>query len=263
MPFVVVVAQIPVVWSVDDNEAAIASTLAAASPGDVILTPEGSLSGYPARGEEEALHLETIDHAQVQAALDRLAQATRAAGVTLWVGVCRPMGAMLANEAVGLRPDGSPLVYRKANLASVERGRFVAGDELPVFDVGGSAVAVQVCREARFPEQWLTLADRGAAVFLHPDNGVVQSGWSFEVWRALLMARAHETQRFVVSANAAHPDQHGPSLIIAPTGVVIEELPAGAIAIRRYELDLSAIGSTYLSERRRDLAGEVPVAERN
>lgn len=261
MAFGVVVAQIPVVWSVGDNEAAIASTFAAASSGDVILTPEGSLSGYPARGEEEAPRLATIDHGQVRASLDRLADSARAARVTLWVGVCRPAGAMLANEAVGLRHDGSPLVYRKANLATVERGRFVAGDQLPVFEVGGSAVAVQVCREARFSEQWLTLADHGAAVFLHPDNGIALPGWAFEVWRSLLVARAHETQRFVVSANAAHPDQHAPSLVLAPTGQIIDELPRGTTEIRRYELDLSTIGSTYLSERRRELS-EAPPAER-
>jgi predicted amidohydrolase len=123
--------------------------------------------------------------------------------------------------------------------------------------VGGGAAAVQICREVRFSEQWLLLADRGAAVFLHPDNGIMP-GWSFDVWRSLLVARAHETQRFVVSANAAHPDQHAPSLVVAPTGEVIDELPRGTTVIRRYELDLSTIEGTYLSQRRRDLADGTP-----
>jgi predicted amidohydrolase len=257
MAFGVVLAQIQVGWSVEENEEAIATTLSAASPGDVILTPEGSLSGYPSRGEEEAPRLGMIDHGEVEAAVGRLASSARAARVTLWVGVCRPAGALLANEAIGIRPDGTRVVYRKANLGSVERGRFVLGDQLPIFDVGGGTVAVQICREVRFPEQWLALADRGAAVFLHPDNGIVP-GWSFDVWRSLLVARAHETQRFVVSANAAHPDQHAPSLVIAPTGEIIDELPRGTTVVRRYELDLSTIDGTYLAQRRRDLAARAP-----
>jgi predicted amidohydrolase len=250
--FGVVLAQIQVGWSVEDNEGAIATTLSAASPGDVILTPEGSLSGYPSLGEVEAPHLGAIDHDKVGAALERLASSARAAHVTLWVGACRPAGDLLANEAIGLRPDGSRAAYRKANLGSVERGRFVPGDQLPVFDVGGGTVALQICREVRFPEQWLVLADRGAAMFLHPDNGIVP-GWSFDVWRSMLVARAHETQRFVVSANAAHPDQHAPSLVVAPTGEIIDEVPRGITVIRRYELDLSAIDGAYLSQRRLDL----------
>ena len=257
MAFGIVIAQLQVGWSIQDNEEAIATSLSAASPGDVILTPEGSLSGYPSRGEVEAPRLAAIDHGEVEAALGRLASSAQAANVTLWVGACRPAGAMLANEAIGIRPDGTLLVYRKANLASVERGRFAPGEQLPVFEVSGGTVALQICREVRFSEQWLALADRGAAVFLHPDNGVMP-GWSFDVWRSLLVARAHETQRFVVSANAAHPDQHAPSLIVAPTGVIIDELPRGTTAIRRYELDLSAIGGTYLAQRRRDLLGGAP-----
>ncbi len=253
----VVLAQIPVGWSVADNEKAIATSLSVASAGDVLVTPEGSLSGYPARGEIEASRLQAIDHREVEAAMQRLASLAQAAKVTILLGACRPAGTKLVNEAIGLQPDGEPFVYRKANLASVERGRFTPGDDLAVFDIAGTSVALQVCREARFPEQWLTLADRGAAVFLHLDNGIL-AGWSFDVWRALLIARAHETQRFVVSANAAHPDQHAPSLVIAPTGEIVDELPRGDIVTRRYDLDLSAIGSTYLAQRRRDLAGLAP-----
>jgi predicted amidohydrolase len=260
MRFGVVLAQIQVGWSVGNNEEAIAATLSAASPGDVILTPEGSLSGYPSRGEVEAPRLGAIDHGEVEAALERLASSARAAQVTLWVGACRPVGAKLANEAIGVRPDGTRIVYRKANLGSFERGRFTAGNQLPVFDVGGGTVALQICREVRFPEQWIALANHGAAVFLHPDNGIVPGG-SFDVWRSLLVARAHETQRFVVSANAAHPDQHAPSLVVAPTGGIIDELPRGTTAVRRYELDLSAIEGTYLAQRRRDLADGAPSSE--
>ena len=261
MAFGVVVGQIPVGWSVNDNEEAIATTLSAASPGDVVLTPEGSLSGYPSRGEAEASCLEGIDHREVEAALGRLATSAREAQVTLWVGACRMAGAMLANEAIGVCPDGTRVVYRKTNLGSVERGRFVPGDQLPVFNVGGSTVALQICREVRFSEQWLALADRGAAVFLHPDNGI-EPGWSFDVWRSRLVARAHETQRFVVSANAAHPDQHAPSLVVAPTGEIIDELPRGTTTVRRYELDVTAIDDTYLAQRRRDLAGGAPNSTR-
>jgi predicted amidohydrolase len=65
----------------------------------------------------------------------------------------------------------------------------------------------------------------------------------------MLVARAHETQRFVVSANASRKDQHCPSIVVAPSGVVLVELPAGVTKVVRMELDLAQVSDEYLSQR--------------
>jgi omega-amidase len=148
------------------------------------------------------------------------------------------------------------MTYRKVNLATAERGMFRAGDELPVFEVpvasGRVSIGVQLCRELRFPEQWRSLAERGARLFLHLNNGQWDSR-VFETWRAMLIARAAENQRSLVSANAVSASQHCPTMVIAPDGNVLVELPAGTTQVRRVNIDLGEATDRYLGERRLDL----------
>jgi predicted amidohydrolase len=80
-------------------------------------------------------------------------------------------------------------------------------------------------------------------------NHAVGEPVTFEVWRSMLIARAHETQRWVVSANAADPRQHCPSMIIDPRGRVALEMPTGTDAAYRAELALDVIRDGYLSQR--------------
>jgi predicted amidohydrolase len=149
------------------------------------------------------------------------------------------------------------MTYRKVNLAAAERGRFRAGDDLPVFEAPASAggvvqIGVQLCRELRFPEQWRSLAERGARLFLHLNHGQGDST-VFQTWRAMLIARAAENQRFLVSANAASASQHCPSTVIAPDGDVMLELRVGKTDVQRADLDLDQNADWYLGQRRRDL----------
>jgi predicted amidohydrolase len=240
-----VLAQIPVGWSIEENTSAILSALDAAQSGDIVITPEGSLTGYPTDGDVEQLAL--VDERAVTQALDRLETAAAKVGATAWVGVLSKDSGRWVNEAIELSADVRR-AYRKRNLAHVERPLFAPGTALPIFPTGQTQVGVQLCRELRFPEQWISLACRGAEIFVHPNNGVAPP-WVFEVWRSMLVARAHETQRFVVSANASRDDQHCPSIVVAPSGVVLTELAAGATEVVRTELDLSQVNDEYLGQR--------------
>jgi predicted amidohydrolase len=240
-----VLAQIPVGWSISENATSILCALGAAQPGDIVITPEGSLTGYPTDGDVEQLAF--LDQSAVAEALDRLETAAAKVGVTVWVGVLSEDSGRWVNEAVELSA-GVRRVYRKRNLAHVERPLFAAGMDLPIFPTGQTQVGVQLCRELRSPEQWISLARSGAEIFVHPNNGVAPP-WVFEVWRSMLVARAHETQRFVVSANASRDDQHCPSIVVAPSGVVLVELPAGVTEVVRMELDLTQVSDEYLGQR--------------
>jgi predicted amidohydrolase len=221
-----------------------------------VVTPEGSLTGYLVHGRADLERLAKTDPGEVVEAIDYLAEEAVQRDLHLWLGVCRREDGAWANAAVGLLGDGTRLTYRKVNLATGERGMFRPGDELPVFELplapDSVPVGVQLCRELRYPEQWRSLAERGARMFLHLNNGQADAR-VFETWRALLVARAAENQRFVASANAASSSQHCPSMVIAPDGAVVTELPTGRTEVRRVDLNLDQTADWYLGQRRRDL----------
>jgi predicted amidohydrolase len=243
-------------FSVTRNLDTILGVLTHADRGDVVVTPEGSLTGYLVQGPADVERLAQTDPGQVVEAIDSLAREAVQRDVHLWVGVCRREDGGWSNEAVGLLGNGTRLTYRKVNLATAERGMFRPGDELPVFEVplasASVPVGVQLCRELRYPEQWRSLAERGARLFLHLNHGQADAG-VFETWRAMLVARAAENQRFLVSANAVSSLQHCPSMVVAPDGAVVAEFPAGKTEVQRVDLNLDQTADWYLGQRRRDL----------
>jgi predicted amidohydrolase len=246
----------PVDFSVARNLEVILEVLTEARPGDLVVTPEGSLTGYPVNGPSDLDRLRSVDPLQVTQGVDSLAREAARRGVHLWIGVCRQRDGEWANEALGLLADGTRMTYRKVNLATAERGMFRAGDELPVFEIplasGRVPIGVQLCRELRFPEQWRSLAERGAKLFLHLNHGRGDST-VFETWRAMLIARAAENQRFIVSVNAVSASQHCPTMVVAPDGSVLADVAAGAAQVRRIDIDLGQTTDRFLAERRLDL----------
>jgi omega-amidase len=111
---------------------------------------------------------------------------------------------------------------------------------------------VQLCREIRFPEQWHCLARQGAQVLIYltyAANPAEPPG----VWRAHLISRAAETQRFVLAANVAHGTQHCPTMVVSPRGQVLAEAPAGTAAILELTIDLADTSDTYLQQQRDDV----------
>jgi predicted amidohydrolase len=251
-----VVAQIPVEFSVARNLQTILSVLGAAQRGDIVITPEGSLTGYLVRGQADLERMAETNPKVVSEAIDAVAAEALRLGVHVWVGVCRREDGVWLNEAVGLLGDGRRLTYRKVNLATEERGVFQQGGQLPVFHLptnsGSVPVGVQLCRELRFPEQWRSLAERGARLFVHLNHGQGTPG-VLATWRAMLVSRAAENQRFLISANAQSSLQHCPSMVIAPDGVPIAELGIGETEVRRVDVDLDDTADWYLGQRRRDL----------
>jgi predicted amidohydrolase len=252
----VVVAQVPVGFSVPGNLDTILEVLSEADPGDVVVTPEGALTGYLLHGQPDVERLAETDPEHVAEAIDEVAAESARRGVNLWLGVCRRVDGVWSNEALGLLGDGTRLTYRKVNLSTAERASFQAGDDLPVFEMPIASdsvrVGVQLCRELRYPEQWRSLAERGARLMLHLNHGVGDST-VFETWRAMLIARAAENQRFLVSANAASSLQHCPSMVIAPDGAIVAELPAGTTQVLRVDVDVDHTADWYLGQRRRDI----------
>ena len=252
MKLTALVAQFPVSLSIQKNLESIHAILSQAHPGDLVVCPEGSLSGY----DTDTSFLKLINNAELMAGKTHLQAEAAARKINLWVGACVNHDGQWFNAAWGFFADGRSVVYHKINLATHERGIFSAGNQLPVFELqtpdGKIMLGGQICRELRFPEQWRWLAQHGAQVFLHLNNAIGVTTPQ-PVWRSHLVSRAAENQRFVLSANNAAPRQISPTIAVAPDGQVIGEIVSAEPGILRIELDLSKTSAMYLNQCRNDV----------
>jgi len=244
--------QFPVSQSIPDNLASILSLLGNAQAGDLVLFPEGSVSGYAT----DLTFIKDIDPKVLNDALDQLREQAQKMGVHLWVGTLILEGNQWYNAAFGFTPSGGAFQYRKINLATHERGLLTPGADLPVFELEMAdrilKVGVQICREVRYPEQWGWLARQGAQVLLHLNNAVGHPK-SLTVWRSHLVSHAASNQRYVLSANNAAPAQTSPTIAISPDGWVMDEIISYGCAFSRVEIDLSRVSDSYLDQSRPDV----------
>lgn len=248
----VFVAQFPTSLSIQKNLDTILKLLDQTRSGDLVVFPEGSVSGY----STDMSFLDTVSKPELDAGLELLRKEAGKREIFLWVGACIKENGYWTNAAFGFSPDNDDYVYRKINLAHHERGAFLAGMELPVYQLvtqnGTVSIGVQLCRELRYPEQWGWLARCGAQIILHLNNAIGDESYQ-PIWRSHLISRAAETQRFVISVNNAAPQQICPTMIIAPNGEVLGEVLADKAAVLRAELDLSLVSNTNLNQCRKDL----------
>jgi predicted amidohydrolase len=252
MHITALVAQFPVSLSIQKNLELTQRVLEQAQRGDLVILPEGAISGY----SHDLSFLKTIDRRDLKLELASLYSEAQKRRIHLWVGTCLYKDGHWFNTAIGYGPDGEKSIYHKINLANHERGTFTTGSALPVFHLnmpsGTVAIGVQICRELRFPEQWGWLARRGAQVILHLNN-TVGHAWNLPVWRSHLVSRAAEIQRFVLSANNAAPEQNSPTIAVAPSGQVLGEIMSDRLEVMRVDLDLSLVSNWYLDQCRTDL----------
>ncbi|MFF5077259.1 carbon-nitrogen hydrolase family protein [Actinoplanes sp. NPDC000266] len=249
----IVVAQVPAVWDVEANLTTVRDVLGETRPGDVVVLPEGMLSGYG----EDLTPLAALDPAVVTGAVAQVARLVTRKRVYVFCGSLLPSGGGWCNAGLFFSPDGGgPATYRKINLAMNERGPLTPGDSLPTIEVphpdGAVTAGVQLCREIRFPEQWQHLAAAGAQLFVYLTNAA-NPREPEGVWRSHLVSRAAENQRHLVSANIPDPAQHCPSMVVSPRGEVLAELPAGRPGLLRQTIDLARTADWYLGQRRRDV----------
>ncbi|GIG52393.1 carbon-nitrogen hydrolase family protein [Dactylosporangium siamense] len=248
----ILIAQVPVTWNIDANLITVREVLSETHPGDVVVLPEGMLSGY---GEDLA-HLHAMDPATVNHAVAHTAQFAAQKQVHIFCGSLLPDDGGWCNAGLFFPATGRYQIYRKINLAMNERGQLTPGDRLPTIDIphadGNITAGMQLCREIRFPEQWQYLATAGAQLFVYLTNAA-NTHEAEGVWRSHLISRAAENQRFLASANIAHPNQHCPSMVVSPRGEVLGELPAGRSDLLRRTLDMNETANWYLGQRRQDV----------
>lgn len=107
--------------------------------------------------------------------------------------------------------------------ASTERGDAI----IPPFDSPIGKLGMAICFDLRFPELALSLRRQGAQIILYPSAFAVKTGRVH--WKPLLVARAIETQCYVIASAqvGAHNEKrssYGHSLVVSPWGEVVAEL---------------------------------------
>jgi predicted amidohydrolase len=255
----IVLGQFPISFDIEQNLNYINHILDKSGKDDLIILPEGALSGY----DDDVSFLKNIDLKKLSSAMGVIKKAVTKKEVHIIFGSCIYQDLNWFNAAIGYSHSSNDFVYRKVNLATHERGIFKAGDELPVYEINVMEqtlkFGIQMCREIRFPEQWKLLAMNGAQAFVYLTNAVVGKGLS--VWRSHLISRAAENQRYVISSNNAHRNQNCPTMIIAPTGEVISEITSSNLDIIKQTIDTENVSDWYLSQSREDIVKLVTTME--
>jgi len=245
-------AQFPVSFDVQDNLNHILAILKHSKESDLVVFPEGSVSGY----DTNLSFLEKINISEVKEALEILRNEAIKRKIHIWVGCCLFENKKWFNTALGFTPEGNRNRYNKVNLATHERGFFTFGSELKTYPLKFNnqivSVAVQLCRDLKYPEQWRWLALNNAQIFLHMTNAKGDSSVQ-NVWKSQLVSRATENQRFVVSVNTAASHQECPTIVINPKGLILHEVISHETQYFRLKIDLDLCSDWYIKQSRTDL----------
>ncbi len=228
-------AQMPVTRDISANVAALerAIAFAAAEEADVLLTPEGSLSGYTPHFEVDA----------VRGALAHVLGKAREAHVGLALGTCfvEPGDGRCYNQVRFYAGSGEFLGFHSkiltcGSLEDPPKGEIndYAVSPLRTFDWGGVTVGALICNDlwanpgcTRQSDPHLTqqLARLGARVVFHAVNGGRSaSPWSRVAWQyheANLRMRARAGKLWIVTVDSCAPDDldcSSPSGVLNPEG---------------------------------------------
>lgn len=245
-------AQFPISFNVQENLKQILEVLKHSKEYDLVVFPEGCISGY----DTDLKFLKSINITQINEVLDILKEEAIKRKIHLWVGSCLFENKEWYNAALGFTPEGIINRYNKVNLATHERGIFTFGAELKPFplDFKGHIVnvGIQFCRDLKYPEQWRWLALNNAQIFLHMNNAEGDSSVQ-SIWKSQLISRATENQRYVVSINTAALNQKSPTIVINPNGKILKEIISDKTHYFRLKIDISSVSNWYINQSRSDL----------
>lgn len=228
-------AQIPVTTDIESNVKAIerAMDYAVSESADILLTPEGSLSGYTHKFDPQA----------TEEALDYVTQKAQKARLGLALGTCfvEPEDQKCYNQIRFYKPDGEYLGFHSktltcGSLADPPEGEInhYAINPLRTLEYGGVRIGGLICNDlwanpgcTPVPDSHLTqqLSKMGAKIIFHAVNGGRSgSEWSDVAWQyheSNLRMRARAGGLWIVTVDSCHPIDircSAPSGVIDPKG---------------------------------------------
>lgn len=212
----------------------------------VVCFPECFIPGYRWPGQEAP----PSDSAFLEDARAAVADAARAAGVTVVLGTERLTNAGLQITACVIDADGTLSGWQdKCQLDPSEEAVYPAfGTERRVFHVGPLTFGVVICHEGwRYPETVRWAVRRGAQVVFHPHAHVAEPGSyrpstfadpanSFH--EKAMLCRAAENTCYFASVNCASDGSGTTSAVANPDGTLLCHQPYGQEGLLLADLDL-------------------------
>ncbi|HVP46205.1 MAG TPA: carbon-nitrogen hydrolase family protein [Bryobacteraceae bacterium] len=250
-------AQIPVTRDVSKNLATLerAVQYAAAEKADILLTPEGSLSGY----------VTDFDAARTAAGLERITETARKSGIALALGTCfqEPEDGNRYDELRFYSGEGRFLGFhakillcrRIADPASKGEIDYYSTRPLRTFELNGVTVGGLICNDLWANPEWtpqedshLTqqLAGRAVRVIFQAVNSGLERGENLKLNRSFhesnLRIRARAGKLWIVVADAVDPEgrltNQCPSGVVDPSGHWVVRLDKGRERFFAYTIEL-------------------------
>jgi predicted amidohydrolase len=213
---------------------------------DLVVIPELANSGYNFRSPAEAVETsETIKDGDFSAMLIEDAKKKNRYIVS---GVNERDGDRLYNTALLAGPGGYIGKYRKIHLFVDEKDFFEAGDlGLPVFDLDGFKLGIQICFDYLFADAWRILAQKGANLVCHPSNLITENAYRALPGQALM------NRIFIATANRTGTEGEltfcGQSIIFAPDGSTLLKTPREGEHIAQCEIDITLSHDKMITRR--------------
>ncbi len=231
-----------------DNLDRMATWIAAASKqgAEIICFPELCITGYCTRDDirpaAEPIPGQSSQH---------LLQLARDNQISIIAGLAESGESdhIFASQLL-VAPQGALGVYRKIHIAPPERDIFSPGKTVPLFEIFGSKIGVQLCYDAHFPDLSTCMAVEGADIlFLPHASPRGTSAEKYSSWMRHLTARAFDNGVFIVACNQTGDNQNGLqfpgiAVMIGPDGQVLDKQFSDQDAILVVDLkseDLAAV----------------------
>ncbi|MDP4026592.1 carbon-nitrogen hydrolase family protein [Methylobacterium sp. NEAU 140] len=157
---------------------------------------------------------------------------------------------------------------KSGGTGSYEKFYFTPGGALPVFDVDGVKIGVQICNDRLYPEPSRVLTLGGAEIIFMPIAFSVYSDPEHRnsIWELALRSRAFENGVYVVACNKVGQEgvrKHlGRSMIVDPRGMIVAEASNEREELLVREIDVGQVSAMrkkfpWWRDRRPDLYGAV------
>ena len=191
----------------------------------LICFPELNVTGYSTRTSIEA-SAEPVP-GPISRRLQQMAHEFR---IVILAGMAEKdkRGRIYASHLV-VTPQDISGIYRKVHIAPPEFGIFTAGNAVPVFQIDGVNLGIQLCYDVHFPELATRMALDGADIIFMPHaspRGTPSE--KLTSWLRHLTARAFDNGVFIVACNQNGDNQTGlqfpgVAVVIDPSGEIIQK----------------------------------------
>ena len=204
---------------------------------DLLVLPELCNSGYNFTSRDQAW--DSAESVSDSRFIEFLAEMSQKHNYHIVSGFNERDSQYLFNSALLVGPKGYLGKYQKLHLFCNEKDFFEPGESgLPVFDIGGCKLGIQVCFDWMYPEAWRVLALKGAEVICHPSNLVLPGLAQRAVPIHALINRV-----FTVTANRVGTEGEltftGRSIIADTRGNVLSEASATGEELISVKIDPS------------------------